>query len=127
MILDISRNVGNVLILHKKRPYGKSNYNPKKLLILSYNLLINYSSIPLKIVGCIGLLGSIIPFLISFVFITRKILNASPPVGWTSLIALISFTGAIIILILLIIGLYISRILTEISRKKQFSIKEIIE
>lgn len=125
MILGTTRNIANVTLLHEKRKYGKSNYTVKKLLNISFNLLINYSTIPLRFFGYIGLIVSFMSFSIGSIFIIRKILSGGAPTGWTSLVVLISFYNTLILIIFFVIGEYISRILKESSNAKQYSIRSI--
>jgi dolichol-phosphate mannosyltransferase len=60
-------------------------------------------------------------------FIIKKIIIGQAPEGWTSLVVLISFSNSILMLLLFFIGEYLSRILKEISHKKAYTVKEIIE
>jgi len=126
MILSLTKKVENVTVKHDERKHGKSNYNLKKLVNLSFNLLINYSSIPLKIICYIGLLFSVVSFSIGLYFIFKKIFIGQLPTGWTSLIVLISFNNAMLMLLFFFFGEYISRMLKELSNHKTYSIAEII-
>ena len=125
MILTVSNNVGNAVVNHEKRVYGSSNYNLKKLIHLSFNLFINYSSIPLKIIGYLGLIVSFLSFFTGAFFMGRQLWQGRAPEGWTSLIVLLSFYNTIILVIFFILGEYISRILREISHEKQYYVKEV--
>ena len=126
MIVSLTDNIENVIIKHDKRKYGKSNYNLSKLIQLSYNLLINYSSIPLKIVGYFGLVTSFLSFIVGMFFVLRKIINGEAPAGWTSLIVIISFNNSVLLIFLFFIGEYLSRIIKEVSSRKAYSIKEVL-
>lgn len=125
MLLGTTRNIANVTLLHEKRKYGKSNYTLNKLLKISFNLLINHSTIPLRFFGYMGLIVSIMAFFISVFIVIRKILAGGAPTGWTSLVVLISFYNIVILIAFFIIGEYISRILKESSNAKQYSIRSI--
>ena len=127
MLLHITRNIANVTVKHEKREYGKSNYTFKKLLKLSFNLLINHSTIPLRIFGYIGLLISFLSFFIGIIFMIKQIISGQAPAGWTSLIVLVSFYNTLILIIFFVIGEYISRILKESSNEKQYSVKEVLK
>lgn len=127
MLLGTTRNIANVTVKHEKRKYEKSNYTFRKLLKLSFNLLINHSTIPLRIFGYIGLLISFLSFFIGIIFMIKQILSGKAPAGWTSLIVLVSFYNALILIIFFVIGEYISRILKESSDEKQYSVKEVLK
>jgi len=127
MILSITSSVTNVEVTHLQRAHGKSNYNIKKLINLSFNLLINYSSIPLRVVGSIGLITSIVSFVLGGLYIMKKLFVGTPLPGWTTIVVLISFYNSIILIIFFILGEYISRILREISNFRQFTTREVFK
>lgn len=127
MLLRTTKNISNVTLMHKKRKYGKSNYTVKKLLKISFNLLINHSTIPLRFFGYIGLIVSFFSFFIGTIFIIRKVISGQAPTGWTSLIVLISFYNTLILIIFFVLGEYISRLLKESSNAKQYSIRRILK
>lgn len=127
MIVSTTNNITNVEVHHEKRIYSKSSYNLKMMIKLAFNLLINYSSIPLKIIGYFGLLISFLSMIFGLVIMLKKLLEGKAPPGWTTLIVLVSFYNSIIFIIFFFIGEYISRILKEVSYKKQYFIREILK
>ncbi|MCX6354735.1 MAG: glycosyltransferase family 2 protein [Candidatus Aureabacteria bacterium] len=127
MILTVSNYVANVEVAHEPRVHGKSSYSLRKLISLSFNLLINYSSLPLRLVGIFGLIISIFLFFIGGAAMLREFLSGKAPLGWTTIIVLLSFNNAIVLIALFIMGEYISRMLRESSRIKQYSIREILK
>jgi len=116
----------NVKIKHVKRKYGSSNYSLRRLLKLTLNLLINYSSLPLRIISIIGLLSSISSIIYGIFLIIRKLVSQTIVLeGWTSIIVLVAFIGGLILFSLGIIGEYLKRIINEISKRNQYIIDEI--
>ena len=55
MMLSLTQKVTNVTVKHEKRIYGTSTYNYGKLINLAFNLIINYTSLPLKMLTFIGI------------------------------------------------------------------------
>ncbi|PLX84410.1 MAG: glycosyltransferase [Desulfuromonas sp.] len=127
MLMSVTSKVANVYIQHEKRKYGESNYTLGKLISLSYNLIINYSSLPLKAISVLGLAVSCLSFLVGMIFVVKKLLLGQAPAGWTSLIVLMSLFNSIILVILFVFGEYLSRILKEVSGHKQFTVKEVLK
>ncbi|MCK5221760.1 MAG: glycosyltransferase family 2 protein [Candidatus Aminicenantes bacterium] len=125
MILSISMNLTNAEVKHSKRTFGKSNYSVRKLIKLSFNLLINYSTIPLKAISFLGLIVSFFSFVIGLSVLIRKLIVGSTRAGWTSTIVLISFFASIFFMISFIFGEYLGRMLGEIAKDKQYSIRKI--
>jgi glycosyltransferase involved in cell wall biosynthesis len=115
----------NVEVIHKKREVGKSGYNLFRMFKLSLNLLINYSSFPLILVGVFGFILSIVSIGYSTVIILRRIIDPSYGLmGWNSLMVAITFLGGTTLMAIGIIGEYLRRILAEISYEQQYVIGE---
>jgi len=123
MILNITRQVANVEVEHKKRRFGRSNYTFSTLVKLALNLLINYSTYPLKIISFSGIVISIAAFSIGIFVFIRKLIMESVRTGWTSTVMLISFFASMFFLIAFIFGEYLKRILAEVEKNKQYAVK----
>jgi polyisoprenyl-phosphate glycosyltransferase len=117
--------ITNVLVNHNERKVGKSNYGVIKYFKYSLNLIINYSSLPLELVGITGSIISILSIIFGIFIIARKILNPNYGLmGWNSLIVSITLLNGIILMSVAIIGEYLRRILTETSYGQQYAIGE---
>jgi len=127
MILSVTHSVINVEINHLPRKYGTSSYTFRKLLNVSFNLLINYSSIPLRFVSIVGLIVSLVSFVLGCSYMLRKLVLGTPPAGWTTIVVLLSFYNSIILVIFFILGEYLSRMLKEISNARQFTVREVLK
>jgi len=124
LIFRVTQNVGNVLIEHRDRKIGKSNYTFKKLLQLWFNGFTSFSIKPLRISSIFGLFLSIIGFLYSLTIIIRKIINPEIPAGWTTIMAAVMFFGGVQLLSIGLLGEYIGRTFLSINKKPQYVIKE---
>ena len=118
-----TRNIGYVNVKHEKRRLKKSGYTPSKIFKLTFNLMIYYTAIPLKLMVYGGFISSIVSFFIGLYYIIRKI-YFHVPAGYTSLIVAILFSTSLIILGLGIIGEYIHRIYKMQNKKPSYSIME---
>jgi glycosyltransferase involved in cell wall biosynthesis len=124
MMLSITRNIANVTVKHDERKYGSSSYNLSKLIKLAFNLIINYSSLPLKFLTFIGTIVSAASFCMGLYFILKKLIVGIPVPGWTTVVFLLSFFNGLLLVILSIMGEYLARIINEVSNKQQFVIRE---
>ncbi|MDQ3047167.1 MAG: glycosyltransferase family 2 protein [Bacteroidota bacterium] len=118
-------NVVTVSVNHAPRKHGSSNYSLMKLVNMYFDILINYTAVPLKLMTYSGLLFSLVTFCIGVRFIFRKIAY-NVPLGYTSTIVSILFTASIILLCLGIIGQYIYKLYQFQHHKPPFSIQKII-
>ena len=97
--------ITNVLINHNERKVGKSNYGIIKYFKYSLNLIINYSSLPLQLVGIIGIIISIVSIIVGTSIVVRKALNPDYGVmGWNSLMVSITFLNGITLMSVAVIG-----------------------
>jgi glycosyltransferase involved in cell wall biosynthesis len=120
-----SYKIVNVDVVHHPRRSGKSNYNIIKYLKLGLNLIINYSTLPLLIVGFLGIFTAIISFCYGSYIILRYFTDPTfGIVGWGSMMVVLTFLGGIILLSIAIIGEYLRRILTEVSYGQQYVVDE---
>ncbi len=120
-----ANKITNVDVNHNPRNVGKSNYNIREYISLSLNLIINYSVLPLVIVGIFGILISVISFCYGIYIIVRYTIDPTNGLmGWNSLMAALMFIGGTILFSIAIIGEYLRRILTEVSYGQQYVIGE---
>jgi len=118
MILVLTKNIENINVIHNPRAQGRSGYSFAKLLNLTYNNILSYSSLPLKIVSQIGLLSSFMSMILAVYFLIRsRYVTVS---GWVSTVVLISFFSGLILFSLGIIGEYLIRILMSVYDYPQY-------
>ena len=107
----------------KERFAGETKYPLKKMLKLAADGIISFSSKPIKMVGCLGIISIIISILIliysllSFVFKWNQL-----SAGWTSIMCAITFFAGVQLLSLWIISEYIGRIYDESKNRPQYII-----
>lgn len=126
LTLMFSNQRANVLVEHKDREVGKSNYNLKKILQLVFTILFNYSSFPLRLLSGIGVIISGSSFLLSAYFVLKELIHGTQVPGWTSIVVLLSFFNGLLMLILSMMGEYIVRLLNQTSSSTGFHIKELV-
>lgn len=116
----------NVPVKHEKRKFGTSNYNFKKNVTLAANLLFSYSSYPLMFVGLLCLAA----FLFSaglgcWTFWQVLRYGVSVP-GWASIVVILSFFNALILLGMVVFGVYLMRLYQQTTRlRANYKIGEI--
>ena len=124
LFLWYTDNIAFVKIEHQKRKFQKSGYSTAKLFRITFNLVIYYTAVPLKIMIYGGLVSSILSFLVGLFYLFKKIFLHHVTHGYTSIIVSILFSTSIIIFSLGIIGEYLHRIYKVQNKKPPYSIKE---
>lgn len=127
LILRTTGNIKNVILSHKKREIGESNYSFKKLLRLWLNGFTNFSVKPLRIAIIFSVLFIFIAIITTILIIRNKILNPNVPLGWSSMVVVVLLVGASITFILGLIGEYVGRIYISINNNPQYVIRKIIK
>lgn len=124
LILCNTLNIANVDVKHAERRYGKSNYSPSRSVKLALDLLVNYSTIPLRIISLNGFVFSLIGLLVGIYVIIMKLFGAFPVEGWTSVISLLSIFSGVILMSFGVVGEYLARIIGEVAYFRQYVIRE---
>ena len=114
-----------VEVRHEPRKYKQSNYSSRSVFELLGNILIYYTTIPLKVLVYGGFLVSLFSLVYGVYFIIKK-LFFNVPLGYTSLIVTVLFSTSIILFALGVIGEYLSRIYKVQNKKPPFSIRRIL-
>ena len=102
---------------------GKSSYTLKKMFKLAINGITSMSSKPLRISLYLGLIF-FLTGLIYAIFILINYFNGLNVEGWTSILITILILGGIQLLMLSIIGGYVSRIFNEAKSRPLYLIKK---
>jgi len=124
LILKNTLNITAIKVKHLPRKYGRTNYSISKILSMAYDLLINHSTIPLKIMSIIGFMSSFLGFAGLVYIILKAIFGQFGVSGWASTVFLIFFFGGLILFSFGIMGEYLIRILQEVSNQSQFKIRK---
>ncbi len=113
LMVNASNNLINVKVEHNSREFGDTNYTFPKLISLALNGILYYSSLPLRILGFVGIIGFIgsMIFIVSVIF--RKLVVGIDFPGYASTVTLISFFGGLNLFAFGIIGEYLLRIIKE--------------
>jgi glycosyltransferase involved in cell wall biosynthesis len=127
MILSMTNKIENVVVGHDQRRHGASTYTVFKLFKLAFNLVINYSALPLNVFAGMGFIVSAFSFTYGLLMMLKKVFIGVPVEGWTSVIVLLSFLNGILITMLSLMGEYLVRILGEVSARNQFVIRKKIK
>ena len=111
-------------VYHDHRLEGKSSYNLYRLLKLSYNSIISNSNRPMHIAVTVGLLMSLLSFLMAIYNIFAKFIGLNEVAGYTSTIFSIWFVGGILLFMMGVLGLYIGKIFDQVKGRPVFIVSE---
>ncbi len=123
LVADISANYAILNVENQKRVHGRSNYNFFKRMDLTLDMIISLSSAPLNFLIYLGFFIFLGTVLCILYYLSSYLFDVVPP-GYTSTQLSIFFFGGLIVLILGIIGRYLSNIYTEVRQRPLFHIKK---
>ena len=124
LILRTTNNLGKIKVSHNKREEGKSNYTLKKLISLWLNMFTNFSVLPLRLSMIIGFVFSLFGFGYGIFSIIEKLSNPNLPMGYTTIIVLVSLFSGIQLIALGMVGEYLGRMFMSQNKKPQYSIRK---
>ena len=96
---------------------GISGYTLKKLLKIALDGIFSFSSIPIRIITILGVMGLFFAFSYSTITIYAYYTHHINTKGFSTLVILVSFFSSIILICLGVIGEYIVRIYDEVRNR----------
>lgn len=124
LLLNYTRNIKNIEVQHDSRRFGSSGYGLRKSIKLFLNTVLNYSTLPLKIVSNIGIISSIVGFALAIFYLIKYFAGNITVPGWTTIIVLLLFFFGLILFSIGVIGEYLIRIISEVNHTRQYIIKD---
>lgn len=127
LALNYAANSAEIPVTHEERAAGKSNYNLYKLIRYNFDLVTNFSLVPLQMFTLLGVgISGLSAFLVVYLFLRRIIIGPEAQ-GMFTLFALAFFFIGLCLLGLGILGEYIGRIYEEVRRRPRFVIRQILQ
>jgi len=116
--------VTSIQVRHDDRKTGRSGYTLRKLLILTFNMITGYSSLPLRIASFLGILASIFGIgMFLYVIVMRFIQSHNVP-GFAFISAEIALFAGFQLFAIGVIGEYIARLHFRTMGKPPYAIRE---
>lgn len=108
----------------ESRKAGTTHYSISSMSRLAIDSITSFSAAPLRLATWLGIAGIFIAVVLT-VFSIAAHLTGNTNVGWTSLLIVQVFFGAIQLICIGLIGEYISRIFSETQRRPMYYAQEI--
>jgi glycosyltransferase involved in cell wall biosynthesis len=116
--------IGTVKVRHEARHAGATHYNFTKLLNHTFDLIVGFSSKPLRYIGTLGFAFALVGLGLGVWVIARKLLWDYGIMGWPSTFAAIVILGGMQLVATSVIGEYIARIYVQAQARPQYNIAE---
>lgn len=113
-------------VMHASRAEGKSSYTFRTLLKLAFDIAISNTNKPLRMAVSLGLIMSFFSMLLALYNVLAKVFGFILVSGYTSIVFSVWFVGGLILLVLGIVGLYVSKIFEQVKGRPLYVVKESI-
>tara|TARA_R110002072_G_scaffold232625_8_gene390093 strand:+ start:130 stop:1071 length:942 start_codon:yes stop_codon:yes gene_type:complete len=104
-----------------ERPRGKTNYRLPQMLRLSVDAVVGFSSAPLRLITRLGMLVVSMALIYAAVVLGLWLNDINVP-GWTSMMLVILFLGAVQLISLGVIGEYLANLTQESKGRPRYVI-----
>lgn len=111
-------------VVHNKREHGESSYTYKTLFALAFDIIISFSNKPLIMMVRLGVIISIISFIIGIYYMFSYLSGEILISGFASIIISIWFLSGLIILFMGILGIYLGKVFDAAKDRPTYIIKE---
>ena len=98
-----------------ERSAGETKWSFWKLVRYSFDGIINFSDVPLKISSYLGLVLTVVSFIAIIAEIVRALVFGDPVAGWPSLVCIVTCIGGIQLFCMGIMGQYIAKTYMAVS------------
>jgi polyisoprenyl-phosphate glycosyltransferase len=106
------------------REGGASKYGLRRMLLLAWDAVVSFSSLPLRAAGVIGTVVSLVGWAYMVYVIVIAIFTDRAVAGWASVTAAVLLLGGVQLIFLGVLGQYVGRMYDDIKRRPLFLIAE---
>ncbi len=119
-----AKKITEIEVGHEERTKGTSKYSVFKLFRLNFDLMTNFSLLPIQFISMLGVAIAALGLLFAIFLFARRLIVGPEGEGVFTLFGILFFFIGIQILALGLIGEYIGRIFQEVRRRPRFIIKK---
>lgn len=123
LMFHVSKDVVGVPVSHGARRGGRSGYTLRKLVRVFNNLLINNSSLVLRLVGSVGISCALVSFVLAALVVYKKLVHGVAVQGWASLFAALLLIGGLLLVSLGVVGEYLIRIIESSEGRPTYFVR----
>jgi hypothetical protein len=106
------------------REGGASKYGLRRMLLLAWDAVVSFSSLPLRAAGVIGAVVSLVGWVYMVYVVVIAIFTDRAVAGWASVTAAVLLLGGVQLMFLGVLGQYVGRMYDDVKRRPLFLIAE---
>ena len=113
-----------VLYDREARTAGSSKYNRfLGSVVIGLNGIVGFSRYPLQVISLLGIVLSMLAFLLAFTYFILKVSGYPFPIGNPTIVIVVAFFSGIQMLSLGVMGEYVGRIYDEVRRRPKYIVE----
>ncbi len=116
--------VTHIFVAHQPRQYGKSGYTRSKLVLLAFDMLTGYSTLPLRIASGVGLTTSLFGLAMFFYVAVRRLFQTEYIPGFAFIVSEIALFAGLQLFAIGVIGEYMARLHFRTMGKPPYVIRD---
>ena len=124
IVLSVTSRIGNVTVRHEPRLVGRSQYTLRKLVADTFDSVLNYSVLPLRMMTWFGIGSSFLSFIAGLYYLGRYLAGGVGVPGYTSIILAVLFTGGLTLFCFGMVGEYLERIMKNQTAFSEYHVRE---
>lgn len=107
-----------------KRPAGKTHYSVPRLLKITADSVVSFTTAPLRYATVIGMSTGVLSLFLACGAVVARVTGVSVP-GWASLAVMVTFLGGVQLICTGILGEYLGRVFIEVQRRPAYDIARV--
>lgn len=123
----IAREVVGVPVQMDQRRYGTSNYSTAKLVRHGLNMVLGFSTAPLRMVSYMGVLVGLLGAVLLLFVLIRYVLVGSTVPGFAFVASMVALFSGVQLLALGIIGEYMARLYVGAIKRPAYVVRAVVE
>jgi dolichol-phosphate mannosyltransferase/undecaprenyl-phosphate 4-deoxy-4-formamido-L-arabinose transferase len=127
LICSVTSRIANVEVDHHERMIGRGSYTIVKLFSLTLSKFLSFSTMPLRFLAGLGLVGLLVSILLGVVLLVQYLLGQITVPGYTSLALLLIGVSGLNFLVFGIMGEYLLRILQAGYATPAYRVRQVVK
>jgi undecaprenyl-phosphate 4-deoxy-4-formamido-L-arabinose transferase len=125
LAMSLGRRATEIEVDHAARAEGESKYNLWALLKLNLDLMMGFTSIPLRLVSGLGLAMALAGIVFSLFLLVRRIFHGAEVEGVFTLFGILFFFIGVQTMALGLVGEYLARMYDEVRARPRYLIRSV--
>jgi len=112
---------------HQQRERGETKYSLFTLIKLAWDIVTGFSNLPLRLVTYLGLLGSVLGFLLSAFLLYQRVVQGILIDGFVVLSSVFAFFAGVQLFSIGLLGEYLGRVYLQVQNRPDYIVDKVVD